>query len=84
MRPFCDADGLLLAGGQNYRLENSNQILMRLKVENSGLVTFNKQRSVSKFVEEFANPSDSKLRWLKKSCIFYILVKLRLFLPKPQ
>ena len=75
MRPFFDADGLLLAGGQNYRLENLNQILVRLKVDHSGLVNLNKQRSGSKFVEEVANPSDSELRWLKQSCIFYILVK---------
>ena len=32
LRPFCDAEELLLAWGQKYRLENPDQVLVRLKV----------------------------------------------------
>ena len=51
VRPFGDADELLIAWGQKYRLENLDQILVRLKVEHSGLGTINIQRFGSKFVK---------------------------------
>ena len=44
VRPFGDAEESLLVGGQNYRLVKPDQILVRLKVENSGFVTLKKQR----------------------------------------
>ena len=72
VRPFGDADESLLAGGQKYRLEKPDRILVRLKVEHSRFGTLKNHRFGSKFVEEVANPSDSELRLLKKSCIFYI------------
>ena len=76
MRPFGDADKLLLGGGgQKYRLEKPDRILVRLKVEHSKFGTLKNQRFDSKFVEEVANPSDNELRLLTKSCIFYILGK---------
>ena len=75
VRPFGDDDDSFLAGGQNYRLENPDQILVILKVDHSGFGTLKNQRFGSKFVEEVVNPSDSELRSLTKSCIFYILVK---------
>ena len=56
--------------GQKYRLEKLDRILVRLKVEQSRLGTLKNQRFCSKFVEEVANPSDSELRSLTKSCIF--------------
>ena len=56
-------------------LENTDQVLVRLKVEHSGFSTLNNQRFSSKFVEEFANPFLSELRWLTQYCIFYISVK---------
>ena len=34
--------------------------------------TLNNQRFGAKFVEEVVNPSDSDLRWLMQSGIFYI------------
>ena len=36
--PFGDDAELLLAGGQKYRLEKPGQILVRLKVEQSGSI----------------------------------------------
>ena len=48
---------------------------MRLKVEQSRFGTVKNQIFGSKFVEEVANPSDSELRSLTKSFIFYILGK---------
>ena len=84
VRPFGDADESLLAGGQKYRLEKPDQVLVRLKVEHSGFGTLNNQRFGSKFVEEVDNPYESTLRYMTLSCIFYILVKLMLFFPKPQ
>ena len=72
VRPFGDADESLLAGGQKYRLEKPDRILVRLKVEHSRLGTLKNQRSGSKFVEEVANLSDSELRSLTKYYIFYI------------
>ena len=62
-------------GGQKYRLQKPDRILVRLKVEHSRFGTLKNQRFGSKFVEEVANLSDSELRLLTKSCIFYILVK---------
>ena len=44
VRPFVDAKKLLLAGGKKYRLENPDQILVRLKVEYSGFGTLNNHR----------------------------------------
>ena len=35
LRPFMDAGKLLLAWGQKYRLEKTDQVLVRLKVEHS-------------------------------------------------
>ena len=70
--PFRDADKLLLAWGQKYRLEKPYQVLVRPKVENSGCGTLNNQRFGSKFFEEAASPSDNELRWLTQSFIFYI------------
>ena len=65
VRPFRDADESFLArGGKKYRLENPDQILMRLKVENSGLGTLNNQMFGPKFFEEVANPYESKLKCL--------------------
>ena len=52
VRPFGDADKLLLALGQKYKLENLVHISVRLKVEHSGFGTLNNQRFGSKFVEE--------------------------------
>ena len=76
VRPFGDADESLLAGRrQKYRLEKPDRILVRLKVEHSRFSTLKNQRLVSKSVEEVANPSDSELRSLTKSGIFYISVK---------
>ena len=51
-------------------LENTDQILVRLKVDHSVLGTLNNQMFGSKFVEEFANLSGSELRWLMQSCTF--------------
>ena len=51
-RPFGDADKLLLAWGDNYRLEKPDQLLVRLKVEHSGFVTLNNQSFSSNFIEE--------------------------------
>ena len=72
VRPFGDADESLLGGGQKYRLEKPDRILVRLKVEHPRFRTIKNQRFSSSFVEEVANPSDSELRSLTKSCIFYI------------
>ena len=72
VRPFGDSDELLLAGGQKYRLEKPDHILVRIKAEHSGFITLNNQRFGSKFFEEVANPSGSELSWLAQSCIFYI------------
>ena len=73
VRPFRDADESLLArGGKKYRLENPDQILMRLKVENSGLGTLNNQMFGPMFVEEVANPYESKLKCLTQYYILYI------------
>ena len=52
VKPFGDADELLVAWGQKYRLENPDQVLVRLKVDHSGFGTLNNQRLGSKFVEE--------------------------------
>ena len=38
VKPFGDADGSLLAGGQKYRLEKPDQISVRLEVEHSGSI----------------------------------------------
>ena len=70
--PFGDANESLLLGGKKYRLEKPNQISARLKVEHSGFVTLNIQRFGSNFLEEVANPYNSDLRWLTKSCILYM------------
>ena len=35
VRPFRDADELLIAWGQKYRLENKDQVSVRIKVEHS-------------------------------------------------
>ena len=75
VRPFGDADESLLAGVKMYRLEKPDQILVRLKVEHSGFGTLDNQRFGSNFFEEVTNPSDSDLRWLTQSCIFYISLK---------
>ena len=75
LRPFGDAEELLLAGGQEYRLEKPDRILVRLKVKHSGFGTLNNQGLGSKFVEEAHKPSDSELRWLTQYFIFYILGK---------
>ena len=75
VRPFGDSDESLISGGQMYRLDKPNQILVRLKVEHSGFGTLNNQRFGSNFVEEGANPSVSELRWLTQSCILYNSVK---------
>ena len=61
--------------GQRYRLEKSDQILVRLNVEHSGYKNLNNQIFGSKFVEEFSNPSDSELRWPTKYFIFHIVGK---------
>ena len=42
--PFVNYYKLLLGGGQKYSLENPDQILVRLKVEHSGLGTLNNQK----------------------------------------
>ena len=55
-----------------YRLDKPDQILVRLKVDHSEFGTLNNQRFSSKFLEEVANQSESELRWLMQSCIFYI------------
>ena len=52
VRPFWDDKELLLAWGKKYRLDNPDQILVRLKVEHSGFGTLNNQSFGSKFVEE--------------------------------
>ena len=52
VRPFGDADELLLVWGKKYRLENPDQVLIRLKVEHSGFGTLNNQRFGLKFFEE--------------------------------
>ena len=83
VRLFWDANKLFLEGGQMYRLENPDQMSVRLKVEHSVFGTLDKQRYGSKFVEEVSNLSDSELRCLTQSCI-YISVKLMIFFPKPQ
>ena len=72
VRPVRNSDKLLLAWGQMYSLEKPDHISVRLKVEHSGFGTLNNQSFGSKFVEEVANPSDSELRWLTQSCIFYV------------
>ena len=51
LRPFMDAGKLLLAWGQKYRLEKTDQVLVRLKVEHSGFGTINNLRFGSKFIE---------------------------------
>ena len=86
VRPFGDAEESLLAegGGQKYRLEKPDKILVRLKVEHLGFGTINNQRFGSKFVQEVADLSDSELRCLTQSFIFYIYGKLTIFFPKPQ
>ena len=83
VRLFWDATKLFLEGGQMYRLENPDQMSVRLKVEHSVFGILDKQRYGSKFVEEVSNLSDSELRCLTQSCI-YISVKLMIFFPKPQ
>ena len=75
VRPFGDAEKSLLAWGQMYSLEKLDHMSVRRKVEHSGFGTLNNQRFGSKFVEEVANLSDSDLRWLTQSFIFYILGK---------
>ena len=50
-RPFGDAVKSLLLGGQKYRMEKPDKILVRLKAEHSGSCTLNKQRFGSKFFE---------------------------------
>ena len=50
VRPFGDADESLLAGGQKYRLEKPDQILVILNVDHSVFGTLNNQRFSSKFV----------------------------------
>ena len=52
VRPFGDADKLLLALGQKYKLGNLVHISVGLKVEHSGFGTLNNQMFGSKFVEE--------------------------------
>ena len=85
VRPFGDADESLLVGwGEKYRLEKPDRILVRLKVEYSRFGTLKNQRFGSKFFDEVANPSDSELRLLTKSCNFYISGKCTLFFPIPQ
>ena len=75
LRPFRDTDELLLLGGQMYRLEKMDQILVKVKFEHSGFGTLDNQRFGSNFVEEVSNLSTSELRWLTQSCIFYISLK---------
>ena len=73
VRTFGDVEELLLAGGgQNYRLEKPDQISVRLKIEHSGFGTIDNRRFFSKFVEDFANLSDSKLMWMTQYCILCI------------
>ena len=55
-----------------YSLEKPDHISVRLKEEHSGFGTLNNQGFGSKLVEEVSNPYNSELRWLTKSCIFYI------------
>ena len=47
-----------------YSLDNPDQILVRLKVEHSGLCTLNNQMFGSKFVEDDSNSYNSELRWM--------------------
>ena len=82
VRPFGDADESFLVWGNKYRLENTDQVLVRLKVEHSGLGKLNNQRFGSNFFEEVANPSESELRWLTQSCIFYISGKMNAIIPQ--
>ena len=51
VRPFGDADELLLAWGKKYRLEKPDHVLVRIKVEHSGFGTLNIQRFGSNFVK---------------------------------
>ena len=60
--PFGDANELLPTDGWKYSLENQDQILVRLKVDNSGFGTLNNKRFGSKLVEEVGNLSGSELR----------------------
>ena len=85
VRLFGDADESLLGGGgRKYRMEKPDDILVRIKVEHSRFGTLKNQIFSSKSVEEAANPTDSELRSLTKSCIFYISGKRTLFFPIPQ
>ena len=59
-------------GGKKYRLEKPDRILVRLKAEHSRFGNLKNQRFGFQFVKEVANQSDSELRSLTKSCIFYI------------
>ena len=43
---------MFLAWGQKYRLENPDQVLVRLKVDHSGFGTLNIQRFGYKFVKD--------------------------------
>ena len=52
VRPFGDAEKLLLAWGQKYRLDKPDHLLVRLKVEHSVFGTLNIQRFGSKFVKD--------------------------------
>ena len=52
VRPFENADELLLAWGKKYRLEMPDQVLVGLKVEHSGFGTINVHSFGSNFVEE--------------------------------
>ena len=62
VRPYEDAEKLVIAGEQMYRLGKPDQISVRLKEEHSIFGTLNNQSFGSNFVEEVANPSDSELR----------------------
>ena len=48
---FGDADKLLLAWGQKYRIDNPDQVLVRLKVEHPGFGILNIHRFGSKLVK---------------------------------
>ena len=52
VRPFGDSDRSFLAGRKKYRLENPDQILVRLKVKHSRFNTLYKQRLGFKFVRQ--------------------------------
>ena len=51
VRQFGGTDEFLLVWGKKYRLENPDQVLVRLKVYHSGFGTLINQRFGSKFVE---------------------------------